>query len=160
MKRIICFLIMCLMVAPAIAATTCIHTRTAVFTIKKGENATSHSVDTDENTFTLNFGYDLVPNNSSYRSLTGAATCNEVSTDTAGGAITMGGANTHLRSSTADVGNYCWCSLTGPVTSWWTFLKTYDDEDTCASSCVRDCAVAIANDTDKFRSGGVYLAIW
>lgn len=144
----------------AYGATTCIHNQTPVFIIKKSVDPTSVSSDADSMTFSLRFDYDLVPNNSSYRTLDGMATCNEISTDTAGDNVVLGAANTHLRASNADVGTMCWCQLTGPITSWWVYLRQYSDDASCASSCARDCASAIRENTDNFRTNGVYLAIW
>jgi len=111
-------------------------------------------------TFVLKFGYDLVPNNSSYRTINGMATCNEINTNTSDATAKMGDANTHLRASTADIGTQCWCSLTGPITSWWVYYKAYDSEDACASACARDCAAAIKDNTSNFRTNGIYAAIW
>lgn len=144
----------------AYGATTCIHNQTPVFVIKKSANPTSVSVNSDNMTFTLRFDYDLVPNNSSYRTLDGMATCNEISTDTAGENVSQGSANTHLRASSADVGTMCWCQLSGPITSWWVYNRQYSDDETCMSNCARDCASAIRDNTNNFRTNGVYLAIW
>ncbi len=144
----------------AFGATTCIHNRTPVFVIQKSAAPTSVSATASDMTFELRFGYDLVPGDSSYRTISGMATCNEITTDTSGATVAPGGANTHLRASSADAGTRCWCSLTGPVTSWWVYNREYSDDATCASSCASDCANSIKNNTNNFRTNGIYRAIW
>jgi len=159
-KAISLSVLLTLFCAGAYAASTCIHSRTAVFTIKKSENPTSSSYDTAEKTFTLRFGYDLVPNDASQRTLTGTSTCNEITTNTADTAAKSGDANVYLRASSADVGTQCWCSLSGPVTSWWVYYGAFDSEDACDTGCTSACATAIRDNTNNFRTNGVYLAIW
>ncbi len=159
-KAISLSVLLTLFCAGAYAATTCIHSRTVVFTIKKSENAVSSSYNNAEKTFSLRFGYDLVPNNSSQRTLTGMSTCNEITTNTADSAAKSGDANVYLRASSADVGTQCWCSLTSPVTSWWVYYGAFDDEDACDAGCTSACAAAIKDNTSNFRTNGVYLAIW
>ena len=92
--------------------------------------------------------------------LTGMSTCNEITTNTAASAAKSGDANVYLRASSADVGTQCWCSLTGPVTSWWVYYGAFDDEDACDAGCTSACAAAIKDNTSNFRTNGVYLAIW
>ncbi len=141
-------------------ATTCIHNQTPVFVIQKSVTPTSVSSNASDNTFELRFDYDLMPGNSSYRTITGMATCNEITTDTSDGAISQGGANTHLRASTADVGTRCWCQLSGPITSWWVYNREFSDDAACAAGCASDCANAIKNNTNNFLTNGIYRAIW
>ncbi len=160
MKKLLLVCIMCLGVVAAHGATTCLHNRTGVFVLKKSQNGVSSSYSADDMTWRVTFGYDLVPNNSSYRTLTGNATCNEISTTTDGANAKKGDANVYLRASNADVGTMCWCSMYEPVSSWWVFMRAFDDEDACKSGCASACADAVKNDTDKFRSAGVYMAIW
>lgn len=148
------------MCASAYSATTCIHNQTPVFVIQKSVAPTSATSNASEMTFEVRFDYDLVPDNSSYRTLTGMATCNEISTDTSGNNVTQGSANTHLRASSADVGTQCWCSFTGPVTTWWVYNRGYSDDASCASGCASDCASAIKNNTNNFLTNGMYRAIW
>ncbi|MDE6250847.1 MAG: hypothetical protein K2M34_04435 [Alphaproteobacteria bacterium] len=144
----------------AYGATTCIHNQTPVFVIKKSVTPTSVSSNAANMTFELRFDYDLMPGDSASNKLSGMATCNEITTDTSGGNASQGSANTHLRASNADVGTYCWCQLTGPVTSWWVYNKKYSDDDACASGCASDCANAIKNNTNNFLTNGIYRAIW
>ena len=96
-KAISLSVLLTLFCAGAYAATTCIHSRTVVFTIKKSENAVSSSYNNAEKTFSLNFGYDLVPSDSSQRTLTGMSTCNEITTNTAASAAKSGDANVAAR---------------------------------------------------------------
>lgn len=144
----------------AYAATTCLHNRTAVYVLKKSENGTTSSYNNDDFTWTVTFGYDIVPSRAGSGKLTGNATCNEIDTNSDDGTAKKGDANVHLRSSNADVGTRCWCSMAAPVSSWWVFLQSYDDDAACAAGCARDCAAAVKSNTDNFRSNGVYMAIW
>lgn len=160
MKKTLSFLVCMALCVGAHAASTCLHNRTAVFTLRKSVNGISASSNSADMSWSVKFDYDLVPNNSSYRTITGTSTCNEIDTDTDEAAVKMGAANTHLRASNSDEGPNCWCAMEYPVSSWWVFYKTYADESACKSSCARDCADAIKSNTSDFRSKGVYLAIW
>lgn len=160
MKKLLIACVLCLSVVAAYGATTCIHSRTAVFMLKKSVNGISASHNNSDMIWRVTFDYDLVPNDSSYRTLTGNATCNEVSTNIDGAQIQKNAANVYLRASTSDVGTMCWCSLSAPVSSWWVFMQAYADEDACAAGCAAACADGVKNNTDNFRSNGIYLAIW
>ncbi|MBD5400165.1 hypothetical protein HDR61_00230 [bacterium] len=159
MKHILAGISLALLTTAGFAATTCLHNNSAVAILQKSVDPVSVTHNAANMTFTLTFNYDVIPN-TSIRTIRGAATCNEVDTNTADATAKMGDANTHLRSADADVGTMCWCSLAGPVTSWWVFYKAYSDEDACAAGCAADCASAIRNNTSNFRSNGVYMAIW
>ena len=145
------------------AATTCLHSYTAVAVVRKNVNPIASSYNSAERTFTLTMDYDIIPGNENSRTLYGEATCNEITTDTSGATIAVGdvgAANTHLRATTGDVGTRCWCALTRPVSSWWTYYKTFDSDDACANGCASACAAAIKDNTSNFRSNGVFMAIW
>lgn len=160
MRKMLSAILLICVCGAGYAASTCIHNNTGVFILKKSVNGVSSSYDADNYTWSVKFDYDLVPNNSSYRTLTGNATCNNIETNTAGGAITSGEPNTHLRASNSDVGSMCWCSMTAPISSWWVFYKKYDTAAACSTGCARDCASAVKSNTNNFRTGGVYMAIW
>ncbi len=160
MRRLVFSIFLIFVCGAGYAASTCIHNRTGVFILKKSANGISSSYDADDYTWSVKFDYDLVPNNSSYRTLTGNATCNEIETNTDGGAITPGTPNSHLRASNSDIGPMCWCAMAAPVSSWWVFYKKYDTADACAAGCARDCASAVKSNTNNFRTNGVYSAIW
>lgn len=155
--KILIIVIFCIGLVSARADTVCLRDVTAMFTIKKSINPISYTV--SGNTFTLNMNYDVLPGKTS-RTLMGAATCNEITTKTDGSAAKSGDVNTHLRASDGDVGVQCWCSLTGPVTTWWVFYKTYSDASVCASSCAQECATVAVSNKNNFRTSGLYLAIW
>lgn len=159
-KQVVSIFMIGMLCGAAHSATTCIHNQTAVFVIKKDVTPVSVSLNTSDMTFQLQFDYDLMPGNEASRMATGMSTCNEITTDTAGNTATQGSANTHLRASNADVGTHCWCSLTGPVTTWWVYNRSYSDDDSCASNCTSDCANAIQNNTNGFLTNGIYRAIW
>lgn len=163
MKRIFLIFALCCIAGVATAAdTTCLRNNTKIFTIHKSVNPISASVDSVEDmTWHANFDYDLmVAGDVSVRSLRGRATCNEVATKTDESAVTTGAANVYLRPSAADVGLRCWCALDGPVTSWWVYLREFDSEANCATGCAAACANAMRDNTDNFRTNGLYLAIW
>ena len=70
------------------------------------------------------------------------------------GPASTGDANTFLKASAPDVGVNCWCKMDGPVTSWWTYLKKYEDSDDksgrkiCEEQCTTLCATAFAKNTN------------
>lgn len=149
-----------LMCGAAHAVAMCAQTDTITLVVKKDVLPVSVSVNTDDMTFEMELDYDLMPGNLPSRTVMGMASCNNIATNTAGKAVSRGGANTHLRASNTTIGSHCWCELTEPVTSWWVYYGEYSDDDTCAASCVTDCANAIKNNTDGFLSNGIYGAIW
>lgn len=160
MKRIAFGFFMVALCGVAHGATTCIRNNTPVFVIQKSVTPVSVSANAANMTFELHFDYDLSPGRASTRTVTGMATCNEITTDTNGATIASGGANTHLRASTADVGPRCWCELTGPVTSWWVYNREYADDAACAAGCASDCANAIKANRNGFLTNGIYRAVW
>ena len=160
MRKLSTAVIFSLLCWPGHAATTCLHNRTAVFIIKKSVDPVSVSSNASEMTFSMTLDYETLPGQASSKTLGGLATCNEITTDTSDAAAKTGSANVYLRASSADVGTQCWCSLTGPVTTWWVYLKAFDSEDACQSGCAAACAKAAKANTDNFRTNGLYQAIW
>ena len=90
----------------------------------------------------------------------GSATCNgkdvrssETGNSNNAGPASFGDTNTFLKASVKDVGVNCWCKMDGPVTSWWTYYKSYGTmgdaaaRDECARNCTQYCA-------DKFATNG------
>lgn len=145
---------------PAYATDTCLHDNTTVLTLWKSKNGVKTSSNKSDMSWTITFDYSMSPSDSTAKTLYGLSTCNEISTNTAGTEAKTGDANVYLRSSSVDIGTYCWCQMTAPVSSWWVFYNQYSDADTCASKCASECASAISNNTNNFRTQGVYMAIW
>lgn len=160
MKKISTAVIFSLLCWPGYSAMTCLHNRTAVFIIKKSVAPVSVSSSASEMTFSMTMDYETLPGHASSKTLQGAATCNEIMTDASDAPAKTCSTNVYLRASTADIGTQCWCSLTGPVTTWWVYIKAFDNEDACTSGCATACANAAKADTDKFRTNGLYQAIW
>ncbi len=44
-----------------------------------------------------------------------------------------------LIKGTEKYGQYCWCKMTHPASSFWIFLRNYIDNETCYSNCVNSC---------------------
>ena len=128
---------------------------------------TNGTVDTDalnvnEKKWLVRFDYDIFAGAHQYKvkSIKGSATCNEIDQKSAAngsaaeaGLAVPGDVNTFLKASPLDVGVNCWCKMDGPVTSWWTYFKSYGtmgDEAArkeCAENCTQYCA-------DKFATNG------
>ena len=160
MKKLIALLGIVTICASAYATDTCLHNNTAILTLRKSRNGVRTSVNNADKTWTITMDYSLMPSDPSAKTIYGMSTCNEIDTNTAGGAVSRGDANVYLRDSAVDIGTYCWCQMTAPVSSWWVFYNQYDDAETCASRCASDCVNAISNNTNNFRTQGVYMAIW
>ena len=160
MKKVLLVMLgLCVICVAANATDTCLHDNTAVITLWKSKNPVSKTSNASDKTWTMTMDYSIMPSNPDAKTIYGLSTCNEIDTNTSGADVQSGDANVYLRSSTIDVGRFCWCQMQRPVSSWWVFYKQYDDESTCASSCARDCVDAISSDKNKFRTAGVYMAI-
>lgn len=55
-------------------------------------------------------------------------------------------------SGTVDDNIYCWCMLTTPIETLWTFALAVETAGGCAHGCATACAGYIMNNAD-FRSG-------
>ena len=51
--------------------------------------------------------------------------------------------NDHLVTGSEKYGRYCWCRLTHPVSSLWTFNGDQGSVSGCASQCAFSCAVLV-----------------
>ena len=160
MKKLLTLICMFTICVSAYATDTCLHDNTTVLTIWKSKNGVRTSFNNSDKTWTVTMDYNMLPLDPSSKTIYGLSTCNEISTNTAGGTVSRGDANVYLRDSKIDAGPYCWCQMRAPVSSWWVFYNQYADAGTCASKCASDCASAISNNTNNFRTQGVYMAIW
>ena len=160
MKKLLRITTLCMCVGTAYGAQTCIHDDTTVLILKKAINGTSSAYNESDMTWNVTFDYDLVADNPTYRTLYGDATCNEINSDSNKETVSPGANNVYLRASKDDTGPLCWCATSGPIVSWWTFLHEYDDDAECRTGCAAACAEAVKNNTNNFRSNGLFLAIW
>ena len=176
MKTLFGVLISILILGPVYAADTneiCKRKTLRMIVLQKEINGTVTDADTTSMRWAVDFNYDLFSNTHTeyLTEITGSTTCNEIAVKSAidgssnnAGAASPGDANTFLRSATSDVGANCWCKMDGPVTSWWVYLKTYDDADACANECTSYCANGFANNTEmsngRLMRSAIYNAIW
>ena len=121
-------------------------------------------INNDDKKWIVHFNYDLFANmrpGISANSIYGNATCNgkDVKSNAEGtsnnaGPATPGDANTFLKASPLDVGANCWCRMSGPVTSWWTYFKKYEAvgdksaKQVCNEECTAYCADSFANNAE------------
>lgn len=143
MKRTIICLICVLGCVSAHGQTMCKHTNTYIASVSKSINGTSSTVISAANkTWSATF--------SAY-TITGNAACNEVSG-------TVNTVNTGLYTVAGDVGQYCWCQMQTPMSSYWVFLNTYASADACASGCTGACGTAVQSNT-TFRTA-LLESVW
>ena len=137
MKHIIVAIIgLCVVVCTASAQTMCKRNGTYIASISKSTNGTAAAVtDAADKTWSATF--------TNY-TITGNAACNEITG-------TSGTANTALYTTSNDQGQYCWCQMQQPMSSYWVMLDTYTDATTCASGCTLACATAIQSNV-TFRT--------
>jgi len=140
--------------------------------LQKDINGSVTLSDSDEKRWAVNYGYDLLAGTGEYLTeITGSSTCNDISVKSSidgksnnAGAAAPGDANTFLRAVFTDVGKNCWCKMDGPITSWWVYVQTYDDAQSCADGCTSYCANGMATDAEMSNGRGmrtsVFDAIW
>ena len=139
------------------ANTICRNSGAVVLVLHKDVNGTV-SEDADGK-WAVTVDYDILSggdaNPDGADTITGTSSCNTVSVKSAddgssynGGAAEPGDANTFAKMSFANTGDKCWCRMTGPITSWWMFVRTYDDNDACKSNCNTYCANGFASNTE------------
>ena len=148
---------------PTYGANVCAKTGTYIGVLKKDVNGTVSATDMTTKSWKILFDYD--GDNVNEKMITGLASCNGITG-------TFGIPVTNLYTDASDVGTYCWCKMepvityytaenkrpTG-ITSYWTFLQTFNSETDCASDCTSECADAVANNTSDFRYK-LFEAIW
>ena len=100
-----------------------------------------------------------------------SSTCNEIFAKSASdgsssdaGVPEPGDVNSFLKAAPGDIGTRCWCRMSGPVTSWWMYSKTYSDSDVCGEQCGVYCASGFKDNTPmenglKMRDA-MFYAIW
>lgn len=175
MKRYISFLITMIIACGAYGATDneiCRRGTLTMLVLQKDVNGSITTNDADEMRWAVDYGYDILAGTGEYvTEITGSATCNDISVKSAvngssnnAGAAAPGDANTFLRAVFTDVGTNCWCKMDGPITSWWVYVRAYDDADACASGCTSYCANGMAQNTEMSNGRpmrtAVFDAIW
>lgn len=143
MKKIMAILLCVFCVTPSFATMMCKHKNTYIASVSKSTNGTSHSViDATAKTWSATFPQYTI---------TGNAACNDISG-------TTGTANTALYTVSADQGINCWCEMQQPISSYWVYLKSYNDLSECESDCTSDCGAAIQSNV-AYRTS-VLDAVW
>lgn len=141
-KLFVC--VMCVFaLCSADAQTMCVRKNAYVASVSKSTNGTSAAVtDASLKKWSATFANYTI---------TGNAACNEIS----GTANTV---NTALYTGPGDQGQYCWCSMQTPMSSYWVFLDTYSNDSTCASGCTLACATATQSNV-TFRTA-LLESVW
>ena len=114
----------------------------------------------DGNKWSVELPYDMLTGGEPYSgktsTLNGIAACSNISVKSApdgsgydGGAIEPGDVNTFAVMTDASAGKKCWCRLTGPITSYWTYVYEYASNDECAKNCPKYCADGFATNTNS-----------
>ena len=167
MKKLMMILIavpICAFAGPDDTNEVCRRNTLVMAVLQKDTNGTvdTDALNTVDKKWVVKFDYDIFAGAHQYvvKKIKGSATCNEINQKSSkdgktaeGGIANPGDVNTFLKASPMDVGVNCWCKMDGPVTSWWTYFKSYGtmgDEvarDECAQNCTQYCA-------DKFATNG------
>ena len=101
--------------------------------------------------------------NSSYSGLDWNATCKtnntNVSVNGIAGCSSKGGSRGNISANllidpTADYNNNCWCKMTSPATSQWTFAYSFSSGGDCLTSCSYYCVFSFGYDDFRTRMFG------
>ncbi|MDW2995300.1 MAG: hypothetical protein R8N24_04755 [Alphaproteobacteria bacterium] len=130
----------------------------------------ANSVVLDGNQWTVELPYDILSGTDAgsvgtkNSTLTGIAACSTINTKsnpdgssyTCDGCspVREGDVNTFAIMTDASAGDKCWCRLTGPITSYWTFVHQYSSDKDCADNCPTYCANGFAKNTPMMDGGG------
>ena len=167
MKKLILFLLIapiCAYAGPDDTNEVCRRNTLVMAVLQKDTDGTvdTDALNTVDKKWVVKFDYDIFAGAHQYvvKKIKGSATCNEINQKSSkdgktaeGGIASPGDVNTFLKASPMDVGVNCWCKMDGPVTSWWTYYKSYGTmgdaaaRDECAQNCTQYCA-------DKFATNG------
>ena len=140
------FIFMLIITTPLYATTMCAKNDTVVVILDPSENGISNSNKADNYTGTWSARF-------SYGTVAGISAClnkggsylgyNNVAElkDTING-------ETKLVVGTERYGMYCWCKMTHPTVSFWTFLAGRGNSYNCANGCAGACA----DDTVRTRA--------
>ena len=152
MKKLILFILMIPITVWAADQNEICRRNTLVMAVLQNDvNAVEARINNTAKKWAVRFNYDLFANAhpSDYKAyvIKGRTTCNMID-------YKSSDANTFLKASAPDVGVNCWCKMDGPVTSWWTYLKKYEDSGDksgrkiCEEQCTTLCATTFAKNTN------------
>ena len=135
-----------------------------MFILHKDIDGTVLSANNTTKKWRVQVPYDLLAGGEPYEAekyagktnvLKGISACSTINVKSAengssynGGAVTPGDVNTFAIMTDASTGPKCWCRFTGPITSWWTYVKEYSSDTECAENCTSYCANGFANNTE------------
>ncbi len=141
MKKIICIYLLIFMNTHVYGVTLCKKTNTAVAILRKSVGGEVKSV-------TGNYWEIKMSDGTNVK---GKGLCTNM--PGAGyGIVNTGVADTE------DEGSNCFCKMKLPAASYFVFIKTYNDNTSCANNCAKDCAIEIA-EKSVYRSA-IYESIW
>lgn len=139
-----------------------------VFVLHKDIDGTVKSADNTTKKWSVELPYDVLAGGTPYQAekyagktnvIKGISACSTINVKSAengsgynGGAITPGDVNTFAIMTDVSYGPKCWCRFTGPVTSWWTYVREYSDDNECAQNCTTYCANGFAGNV-KLSNG-------
>ena len=143
---------------------------------EQGNGTKYEQIYPDDNTqYKVHLPYDIfgdMRSNVEAKYINVSSTCNEIfarsaadgSSSDDGTTPVPGDVNSFLKAAPGDIGTRCWCRMSGPVTSWWMYAKTYSDSDTCGAQCGVYCASGFKDNTPmengrKMRDA-MFYAIW
>lgn len=151
----------------------CMRNTLTMLVIQQDKDGSVTENNTDTRSWAVDFDYNLFSdNNNMYASeIAGNTACVDISVKSAlagnnsnAGTAAPGDANTYLHVEDYDTGTHCWCKMSGPVTSYWVYLKTYDTADVCNSDCNTYCVNGFANNSamsnGRNMRDAIYNAIW
>ena len=143
---------------------------------EQGNGTKYEQIYPDDNTqYKVHLPYDIfgdMRSNVKAEYINVSSTCNEIfarsaadgSSSDDGTTPVPGDVNSFLKAAPGDIGTRCWCRMSGPVTSWWMYAKTYSDSDTCGAQCGKYCASGFMNnsalDNGRGMRDAMFYAIW
>ena len=180
MKKVILFLLMVPICAFAADQDEICRRNTLVMAVlqmdESGNGTGYEQIYPDDNTqYKVHLPYDIFGGmrpNVEAKYINVSSTCNEIfarsaadgSSSDDGTTPEPGDVNSFLKAAPGDSGSRCWCRMSGPVTSWWMYAKTYSDLETCGADCGKYCASGFKDNTPMENGRGMrdamFYAIW
>lgn len=148
MKKIVIMLLMLMPMVGANATTMCAANDTVAVVLDPSIGLNSNSYDAESGRW-LTWG--------SYGTVHGISACVNVGQgksrgNTVARLTDTNNNETNLVVGSERYGGYCWCRMTHPAVSLWTFLNGYGSASNCASGCARDCSSNLRA-VSSFREG-------
>lgn len=135
-----------------------------VFILHKDIDGMVITTDAPARKWSVELPYDMLSGGEPYEDaqyagksnvLKGISACSTINVKSAengssynGGAIEPGDVNTFAIMTDASTGPKCWCRFTGPITSWWTYVREFNSDNDCNTSCTDYCANGFASNTE------------